>query len=223
MTNRNKAGSVACHKCGEQVPHLPESCLFCGASDFNPRLLTPKVVKKLVAGTSFISASDFNHLHPHTAGILKRYESDLDLDAVESLTTHSANALSQRHGNLSLNPLQKPSAAIVSILARTNGGLRLAGVHHLSRPFAAAPRPEPMHGASNHPNPRNVASLRSRNQARFSCLISDSSLLLKAERRFAPTTVRYRRISVRYESEQVSAFIGIRSQPLRSTFSIRHC
>lgn len=78
------------------------------------------------------------------------------------------------------------------------------------KPFAAAPRPEPMHGASSHPNPRNVASLRSRNQARFSCLISDSSLLLTAERRFAPTTVRYRRISVRYESEQVSAFIGIR-------------
>jgi hypothetical protein len=69
-----------------------------------------------------------------------------------------------------------------------------------------------MHGASSHPNPRNVASLRSRNQARFSCLISDSSLLLTAERRFAPTTVRYRRISVRYESEQVSAFIGIRIQ-----------
>ncbi len=67
-----------------------------------------------------------------------------------------------------------------------------------------------MHGASSHPNPRNVASLRSRNQARFSCLISDSSLLLTAERRFAPTTVRYRRISVRYESEWVSAFIGIR-------------
>ena len=80
-----------------------------------------------------------------------------------------------------------------------------------SKPFAAAPRPEPMHGASSHPNPRNVASLRSRNQARFSCLISDSSLLLTDERRFAPTTVRYRRISVRYESEQVSAFIGIRS------------
>ena len=79
------------------------------------------------------------------------------------------------------------------------------------KPFAAAPRPEPMHGASSHPNPRNVASLRSRNQARFSCLISDSSLLLTAERRFAPTTVRYRRISVRYESEQVSAFIGIRT------------
>ena len=78
------------------------------------------------------------------------------------------------------------------------------------KPFAAAPRPEPMHGASSHPSPRNVASLRSRNQARFSCLISDSSLLLTAERRFAPTTVRYRRISVRYESEQVSAFIGIR-------------
>lgn len=69
-----------------------------------------------------------------------------------------------------------------------------------------------MHGASSHPNPRNVASLRSRNQARFSCLISDSSLLLTAERRFAPTTVRYRRISVRYESEQVSAFIGIRTR-----------
>ena len=79
------------------------------------------------------------------------------------------------------------------------------------KPFAAAPRPEPMHGASSHPNPRNVASLRSRNQVRFSCLISDSSLLLTAERRFAPTTVRYRRISVRYESEQVSAFIGIRT------------
>ena len=79
------------------------------------------------------------------------------------------------------------------------------------KPFAAAPRPEPMHGASSHPNPRNVASLRSRNQVRFSCLISDSSLLLTYERRFAPTTVRYRRISVRYESEQVSAFIGIRS------------
>jgi len=81
-----------------------------------------------------------------------------------------------------------------------------------SKPFAAAPRPEPMHGASSHPNPRNVASLRSRNQARFSCLISDSSLLLTTERRFAPTTVRYRRISVRYESEQVSAFIGIRNR-----------
>ena len=67
-----------------------------------------------------------------------------------------------------------------------------------------------MHGASSHPSPRNVASLRSRNQARFSCLISDSSLLLTAERRFAPTTVRYRRISVRYESEWVSDFIGIR-------------
>ena len=92
-----------------------------------------------------------------------------------------------------------------------------------SKPFAAAPRPEPMHGASSHPNPRNVASLRSRNQARFSCLISDSSLLLTAERRFAPTTVRYRRISVRYESEQVSAFIGIRtlrkSNPLKSPMS----
>ena len=81
------------------------------------------------------------------------------------------------------------------------------------KPFAAAPRPEPMHGASSHPNPRNVASLRSRNQARFSCLISDSSLLLTDERRFAPTTVRYRRISVRYKSEQVSAFIGIRKEP----------
>ena len=78
------------------------------------------------------------------------------------------------------------------------------------KPFAAAPRPEPMHGASSHPSPRNVASLRSRNQARFSCLISDSSLLLTDERRFAPTTVRYRRISVRYESEWVSDFIGIR-------------
>lgn len=88
------------------------------------------------------------------------------------------------------------------------------------KPFAAAPRPEPMHGASSHPNPRNVASLRSRNQARFSCLISDSSLLLTAERRFAPTTVRYRRISVRYESEQVSAFIGIRS--LRTVGSCCH-
>ena len=71
-----------------------------------------------------------------------------------------------------------------------------------------------MHGASSHPNPRNVASLRSRNQVRFSCLISDSSLLLTSERRFAPTTVRYRRISVRYESEQVSAFIGIRTSDL---------
>lgn len=86
------------------------------------------------------------------------------------------------------------------------------------KPFAAAPRPEPMHGASSHPNPRNVASLRSRNQVRFSCLISDSSLLLTSERRFAPTTVRYRRISVRYESEQVSAFIGIRSY---RTFGVR--
>jgi hypothetical protein len=35
--------------------------------------------------------------------------------------------------------------------------------------------------------------------------------LLTTKRRFAPTTVRYRRISVRYESEQVSAFIGIRT------------
>ena len=98
--------------------------------------------------------------------------------------------------------------------------LRVATGSEASRglkPFAAAPRPEPMHGASSHPSPRNVASLRSRNQVRFSCLISDSSLLLTSERRFAPTTVRYRRISVRYESEQVSAFIGIRNVDWPST------
>jgi hypothetical protein len=40
--------------------------------------------------------------------------------------------------------------------------------------FAAAPGREPMHGAANHPIPRNVASPRSRNQVRFSCVISDS-------------------------------------------------
>ena len=47
-------------------------------------------------------------------------------------------------------------------------------------------------------------------QMKFAFFLSDSSLLLTTERRFAPTTVRYRRMSVRYESEQVFAFIGIR-------------
>ena len=36
-----------------------------------------------------------------------------------------------------------------------------------------------------------------------------------SERRFAPTTVRQPRNGVRYGLEQVSAFIGIRNEPLR--------
>ena len=60
-----------------------------------------------------------------------------------------------------------------------------------SEPFAAAPRPEPMDVALSRKNSGNVASLRSPFQPPFSCFISDSSLKVTAERRFAPTTVRY--------------------------------
>ena len=62
-----------------------------------------------------------------------------------------------------------------------------------SKPLAAAPSPVPIYGAGRHMTSGNVASLREQIYLSHPCFISDTSLSLPPERRFAPTSVRFHR------------------------------
>jgi len=75
----------------------------------------------------------------------------------------------------------------------------------------------PLRVATGSDASRGLKPLRRRSPARANAQCVESPE--PQERRFAPTTVRYRRISVRYESEQVSAFIGIRTEIVAHTQS----